>query len=64
MLTHEEQILFIKDQCKRQQKLLQQWSKHFGSIHQEMFTEQINHTLFCYDALLATLQEFHKLKNS
>ncbi len=55
MLTLEEQYVFLKEQRNRQIKFLKLLSKQFGEQNKDMFTEQIDHTNFCYDSILSSL---------
>jgi len=63
MLTLEEQLVFLKESRKQQAEFLEHASKHFGEVHKDMFTLQINHTVFCYDSILLSILELQSLKN-
>lgn len=56
MLTLEEQILFLQQQRKESIQALQNLQEHFGDRYAHIFTEKINHHIFCYDSILASLR--------
>lgn len=62
MLTLEEQLAFLKISCDQQIKLLEQLSEQFGEVNKEIFTIQIDHIMFCYDSVLASIHELQTIK--
>lgn len=63
MLTLEEQFLFIEQQRKDSIALIESLQEQFGDQYRHIFTEKIGHTIFCYDSVLASLNELQALKN-
>lgn len=57
MLTLEEQILFLQQQRKESIQTLQNLQEHFGDRYAHIFTEKINHHIFCFDSVLESLQK-------
>ncbi|WP_299432054.1 hypothetical protein [uncultured Aquimarina sp.] len=63
MLTLEEQLLFIEQQRTDSIKTIQSLQEQFGDRYRHIFTEKINHTIFCCDSILSSLKELQSLKN-
>ncbi|WP_299189609.1 hypothetical protein [uncultured Aquimarina sp.] len=63
MLTLEEQLLFIKEQRKESIRTIKCLQEQFGDRYRHIFTEKINHTIFCCDSVLSSLKELQSLKN-
>ena len=63
MLTIKEQILYIKEHRKESVRTLQCLQEQFGDRYRHIFTEKINHIIFCCDSVLSSLKELQSLKN-
>ncbi len=63
MLTLEEQLTFLQQERKDSIQNAQNLREQFGTRYNHIFTEKINHTIFCYDSVLASIKELLALKN-
>lgn len=64
MLTLEEQLLFIKEQRKESIRTIQCLQEQFGDRYRHIFTEKMNHTIFCCDSVLSSLKKLQTIKKS
>lgn len=64
MLTLREQISFLKENSKQEEKIITAISKQFGDMNREIFIEKINHKMFCYSSVLNSLEELEKIKKA
>ncbi|GAA4277029.1 hypothetical protein [Aquimarina mytili] len=63
MLTLEEQLVFLEASCDQKIRLLEQISEQFGEVNNEIFTTQIDHTMFCYESVITSIRELQNIKS-
>ena len=64
MLTFQEQLLFLRQQRKESIDTINALKDCFGDRYAHVFTEKMNHNIFCYDSVLASLKELENFKKN